>query len=173
MLGRKRQRLDHRRLAQGLAVMVFMLDQMVKFYLLYILDLPSRHVVPLLPPFLDLAMVWNTGVTFGLLKAGNPWGTWLLAGLAIGISFWLFRAIALSERVLPALCYGIIAGGALGNVVDRLRLGRVVDFIHVHWGSFDPFPFVFNIGDSAIVVGVGILLLDSWRPRLPQNADEG
>jgi signal peptidase II len=78
----------------------------------------------------------------------------------VGLLVWLRRA----ESDLVAGAIGAIAGGALGNVADRLQYGVVVDFIHVHWGAHEPFPYVFNGGDSAICVGVGLLLLDSVLP---------
>jgi signal peptidase II len=89
----------------------------------------------------------------------------LLAAVAIavvaGLLVWLRRA----ETTPTALALGAIAGGAVGNVVDRARFGMVVDFVHVHWAGFDPFPFVFNVGDSAIVLGVATLLLESILPH--------
>jgi lipoprotein signal peptidase len=88
----------------------------------------------------------------------------LLAAVAMvvvaGLLIWLRRA----ETLATALALGAIAGGALGNVLDRARFGMVVDFVHVHWAGFDPFPFVFNLGDSAIVMGVATLLLESFLP---------
>jgi lipoprotein signal peptidase len=154
------------RIALGLALAAAVLaaDQGSKYWVLHGLNLPAKGDVPVLPPFLDLAMVWNHGVTFGLLQAGNHWGQMLLAGVAVavvaGLLLWLRRA----ETLFVSACIGAIAGGALGNVADRFRLGMVVDFIHVHWGTADPFPFVFNVGDSAIVVGVGLLLIESLLP---------
>jgi lipoprotein signal peptidase len=157
-------------LGLGLAVFVFAADQASKQWILHGLDLPDRGRVPVLAPVLDLTMVWNHGVTFGLLQAHGGLGQVVLAGVAIavvaGLLVWLRRA----ESTLVAASIGAIAGGALGNVADRARYGMVVDFIHVHWGATELFPFVFNVGDSAIVLGVGALLLESVlapRARLP------
>lgn len=147
------------------AALVLAADQASKYAILHGLQLPERGDIPVLPPLLDFAMTWNHGVTFGLLQAGHGVGQIVLAAVALlvvaGLALWLRRA----ETVWTAVALGAIAGGALGNVMDRARLGVVVDFIHVHWGAFDPFPFVFNFGDSAIVVGVGMLLLESFLPR--------
>jgi lipoprotein signal peptidase len=151
-------------LGVGLAAAVLAADQASKYWILHILNLPKLGDVPVLPPILDLAMVWNHGVTFGLLQAGNHWGQMLLAGVAVAVVIGLFIWLRKAETLLVAGCIGAIAGGALGNVADRFRLGMVVDFIHVHWGAADPFPFVFNIGDSAIVIGVGLLLIESLLP---------
>jgi lipoprotein signal peptidase len=151
-------------LGLSLAVAVLALDQASKLLMLTTLDLPERGDIPLIPRVLDLTMAWNDGVTFGLLKSGGGWGPVLLGGVALavvaGLLLWLRRA----ETAWTAGALGAIAGGALGNVVDRARFGRVVDFIHVHWGAWDPFPFIFNAGDSAIVVGVSLLLLESLLP---------
>jgi signal peptidase II len=150
------------KLAAGLlvAALVLAADQGSKYWILNILDLPDRGLVEVLPPALDFAMVWNHGVTFGLFQAGQGAGQLILAGIALavvgGLLWWLRDA----KTWLAAIAIGAIAGGALGNVADRARFGRVVDFIHVHWAAWDPFPYVFNLGDSAIVVGVGALLLE-------------
>ena len=150
-----------------LAATVLAADQASKYAILHVLDLPERGVVSVVPPLLDFAMTWNHGVTFGLLQAGHGLGQMLLAAVAIavvaGLLIWLRRA----ETTPTALALGAIAGGAVGNVVDRARFGMVVDFVHVHWAGFDPFPFVFNVGDSAIVLGVATLLLESILPRQP------
>jgi len=151
-------------LGLALAAAVLAIDQGSKQLMLTTLDLPLRGDIPVIPRLLDLAMAWNDGVTFGLLKSGGGWGPWLLGGVALcvvaGLLLWLRRA----ENAWTAAALGAIAGGALGNVVDRARFGRVVDFIHVHWGAWDPFPFIFNAGDSAIVIGVAALLLESAMP---------
>ncbi len=157
--------MKRRRTLTGIVLAAFVLaaDQASKYWILHGLDLPSRGDVPVLPPLLDFAMVWNHGVTFGLLQSGRT-GQLVLSAVAVvivaGLVVWLRRA----ESLVTAAAIGAIAGGALGNVADRARFGMVVDFIHVHWRGWDPFPFVFNVGDSAIVVGVGALLLESLLP---------
>jgi lipoprotein signal peptidase len=152
-------------LGLALAAAVLAADQASKYAILHVLDLPERGVVAVMPPLLDFAMTWNHGVTFGLLQAGHGAGQVLLAAIAIGVVAGLLVWLRRAESTLTALALGAIAGGALGNVVDRARFGMVVDFVHVHWAGFDPFPFVFNFGDSAIVVGVAALLLESAHPR--------
>ena len=147
-----------------LAALVLVADQASKHWILHGLDLPSRGDVPIIPPLLDFAMVWNHGVTFGLLQAGNGVGQIVLACVAIAVVAALLVWLRRAETLTTALALGAVAGGALGNVADRARFGMVVDFVHVHWAGFDPFPFVFNLGDSAIVLGVGALLLESVLP---------
>jgi signal peptidase II len=145
-------------------LLVFLADQGSKWWILNVADLPHRRVIPLLP-VLDLTMVWNQGVTFGLLHAAGAFAPVLLAGVALlvvaALALWLRRA----ETLLVAGALGAIAGGALGNIVDRFRFGAVVDFIYVHAGALEIFPWVFNVGDSAIVCGVGALVLDGLLPR--------
>ena len=149
-------------------LLVLVADQASKYWVLHVLDLPDLRQLVLLP-VLNLTMVWNRGVTFGLLTADGLTGSLLLAGVALavvaGLAVWLWRA----ESMLVAVALGAIAGGAVGNVIDRLRFGAVVDFLHAH--AWEWSWYVFNVADAAIVCGVGLLLLDSilppaWRTRL-------
>ena len=151
--------------------LVLAADQGSKYWVREVLDLPALGSVALLP-VLNLTMVWNRGVTFGLLNSLGPWSTPALAVGALlvvaALGVWLRR----SERALVAGAIGAIAGGAIGNVVDRLRFGAVVDFIHAHaWGwSW----YVFNVADAAIVCGVAALVLDGLRaPADPKLAGAG
>jgi signal peptidase II len=148
----------------GLLALVIVLaaDQASKTWILEGLDLPQLGRVDLLP-VLSLTMVWNQGVTFGLFKAQGAWGPLLLVGVAVvivaALGLWLRRA----ESRLVAVSLGAIAGGAIGNVLDRLRFGAVVDFIHLHVGGWS--WYVFNVADAAIVCGVAALVLDGLRPQ--------
>src|SRR6185312_9894980 len=114
-------------------------------------------------PVLNLTMVWNRGITFGLL---NGFGAWSYLGLAavalivvVALYLWLRRA----EARVTAIALGAIGGGAIGNVIDRLRLGAVVDFIDAHIGAWH--WGVFNVADAAIVCGVAALIIESQWPR--------
>ena len=150
------------RLGVILFVVVLIADQASKQWILRGLDLPLLGRVEVLP-VLELEMTWNQGVTFGLLNGGVV-GPLVLGGVAlaivVGLSFWLRRA----ESFLVAGALGAIGGGAVGNVIDRVRYGAVVDFIHLHAWGWDPFRYVFNLGDSAIVCGVAALLIDGMWP---------
>jgi lipoprotein signal peptidase len=155
------------------ALIVLVADQASKWWILNGLDLPALRQVVLLP-VLNLTMVWNQGVTFGMLNGFGEWGRVILAAVALGVvgalGLWLRRA----ESKVVAISIGAIAGGAIGNVIDRLRYGAVVDFIHAHvqthWG--DVSWYVFNVADAAIVCGVAALLIESqWgRRRTRQTA---
>jgi lipoprotein signal peptidase len=152
------------------AAAVLAADQASKAWILYGLDLPSLGRVDLLP-VLSLTMVWNQGVTFGLLRGAGPAGPIVLTAVALAVvaalALWLRRA----ETRLTAAAIGAIAGGAVGNVADRLRFGAVVDFIHAHVGGWS--WYVFNVADAAIVCGVAALLLDGLRARPASLATSG
>jgi lipoprotein signal peptidase len=147
-------------------LIVLAADQASKWWILHGLDLPALGQVVLLP-VLKLTMVWNRGVTFGMLNSLGAWGHVVLTIVALGVvgalGVWLRRA----ESAVVAVAIGAIAGGAIGNVIDRLRFGAVVDFIQARiaspWGNL--FPWVFNVADSAIVCGVAALIIESQLSR--------
>ena len=108
-------------------------------------------------------LAYNTGAAFSFLAGASGWQRWLFTGLAVavaaGIVLWLRRLSGRAQRLL-CLSLALILGGALGNMIDRLRLGHVIDFIIAHWhGEYFP---AFNVADSAITVGAALLLLDAW-----------
>jgi signal peptidase II len=145
------------------AVVTLILDQLSKVWILDILDLPDKFSVPVIAPILRLTMVWNPGVSFGLLRAGGELGRLMLAAFAaavvVALGFWARNVV----RPITALGLGMVMGGAVGNnLIDRLRLGHVADFIDVSGLGF--FPWVFNVADSAISIGVVLLILDSVAP---------
>lgn len=144
-----------------LAAAVVVADQLVK-------DWMMQHFSPFerlrVLPVLDIILTYNTGAAFSALAGASGWQRWLFVVLALAVSaglvVWMRRLRATSQALL-ACALALIVGGALGNMVDRLTLGRVVDFILVHWGMHY-FP-AFNVADSAITVGAAVLILDSWR----------
>ncbi len=144
------------------ALLVLAADQGSKAWVAHGLHLPELGSVRLLP-VLNLTWVENRGITFGLLNGVGSLGPVLLTLVALAVvvalGVWLWRA----ERALAAVALGAVAGGAVGNIIDRLRFGYVVDFIHAHaWGwSW----YVFNLADAAIVCGVATLVLDGMRAR--------
>jgi signal peptidase II len=148
----------------GLAALVLVLiaDQASKWWVLHGIDLPARGSVVVLP-VLNLTMVWNRGVTFGMLNGLGAAGAWALAAVAVAVVAALLVWMRRSESRLAVVALGAIAGGAIGNVLDRLRFGAVVDFIHAH--AFGWSWYVFNVADAAIVCGVIALVLDGMRPH--------
>lgn len=144
------------RLGVTVAVLVFGLDQLTKWAALYVLDLPDRPIV--VTPFLNLVMVWNRGVSFGMLNSAGALAPWLLSGLALAVVIGLLVWLRRTEHWLNAIGIGLVIGGALGNVVDRLRYGAVVDFLDFHAAGYH-WP-AFNVADAAICIGAGVIVLD-------------
>ncbi len=143
-----------------LSLAVVVLDQATKFLVTRFLELYERVEVL---PVLDFTLLHNTGAAFSLLADASGWQRNFFVGLGILVSLalivWLWR-LPRGERLLP-ISLALIVGGAIGNVIDRLVHGYVVDFIHAHWGGAY-FP-AFNIADSAITIGAVLLLLDAFR----------
>ena len=152
-------------IAYGLAVVAIVLDQIVKSWFLG-LGLSPGGTVPVTWP-LRLTMVWNQGVSFGLFRADHDVVRWLLTLFSLGVACALAWWARTANRPLIGLGLGFVIGGAVGNAIDRIRFGAVVDFVDVTQLGF--FPWVFNVADSAITIGVLCLLLDSLR-REPQPA---
>jgi signal peptidase II len=133
------------------------IDQLAKWLMASPLALRDRGGIEILPIF-NLRWEENYGVSMSFLTADGPLGRWLLVALtgaiAAGVALWLWR-----NRKLPeAIALGLVLGGALGNIADRLRFGYVVDFMDLHFGAWRPF-LIFNTADCAISIGVAILLL--------------
>ena len=149
-------------LAYGLAAAVITLDQIVKAWVLGSLHLIMGVPRPVWGP-LRLTLVENPGVSFGLFQNDSSWARWSLAGfsviVAVVLSVWVRRA----EKAFTGLALGLIIGGAIGNLIDRVRNGVVVDFVDV---TALYFPWIFNVADSAISVGIALLLIESFlQPR--------
>jgi signal peptidase II len=142
-----------------ISLAVVIADQLSKAYVVrHLGEFEVRTVFP----FLDVTLMHNTGAAFSFLASASGWQRWFFIALAsavcIALAFWLCR-LRVEARRLLALALSLVLGGALGNVIDRIRFGSVVDFIHFHW-HFAYFP-AFNVADSAITVGAGCLLLDA------------
>jgi lipoprotein signal peptidase len=155
------------RLGLPLAAGILVADQATKWWILEVARLPEVGQIPIWAagPFgLDLTMVWNRGVTFGLLSGDGAWNHVILAALAVAIAAFLLRWMARAENRLTALALGAVVGGAIGNVIDRIRFGAVADFVDAHaWGWH---WYVFNVADAAIVCGVVALVADAlFRPK--------
>lgn len=144
------------RLGLLIALVCVVADQATKLVILGLMDPPRRIEVL---PFADLVLVWNRGVSFGLFNQDSDSMRWILVAVALGISVGLLVWLMRMRRALPACALGLILGGAVGNVIDRLRFGAVVDFVYLHAGSY-AWP-AFNFADSTITIGVLVLLYDS------------
>ncbi|WP_367160662.1 signal peptidase II [Kozakia baliensis] len=150
------------RIVTGLVVLsvVLIADQASKWWVLNRFDLPARGSVAI-APFLNFTMVWNHAVTFGMFGGVGRFGPILFCTVALIAVMALLWQLTRTPKMLVAVAMGGIAGGAIGNVIDRLRFGAVVDFIHAH--AFGWSWYVFNVADSAIVCGVGLWLIDTLR----------
>ena len=148
------------------ALVVIVLDQATKYWIVEVYHLPEKLSVRILPVF-SLSMVWNRGVSYGLLTAHSDLARWGLVVFSLIVAGALAVWAARTVRWAPALAIGLIMGGAIGNAVDRARIGQVVDFLDF---SGLHFPWVFNVADSAISVGVALLLLDSLLARPQAHA---
>jgi signal peptidase II len=144
--------------AFALAAVVIVIDQIVKASFLG-LGLAEGQSLPLAGP-VHLTMVLNRGVSFGLLRADHDLVRWALTAFSLIVAVVLGWWARNSTRPLMGLGLGLVMGGAIGNAIDRFRFGAVVDFVDV---TRLMFPWVFNVADSAICLGVALLLLDSLR----------
>lgn len=148
-------------LGLSLAVLVAALDQLTKWLILAVVMQPPRTIP--VTPFFNLVLAWNRGISFSLLDNDSPAGPFLLAGFAglivLGLAWWLVRV----DRPWPAVGIGLVMGGAVGNIIDRLRFGAVTDFLDFHLAGWH-WP-AFNLADTAITIGVALLVLDGLFDR--------
>ncbi|MBW4022273.1 MAG: signal peptidase II [Proteobacteria bacterium] len=149
------------------AIIVLAADQASKWWILHGLHLEQVGQIVLLP-VLNFTMVWNRGVTFGLLTGDSTGAHLALAVFALIVVVVLGVWLARTTRLAISIPVGAIAGGALGNVADRLHYGAVVDFIQAH--AFGYSWYVFNVADAAIVCGVAALIIDNLLPGRSEPA---
>ena len=156
-----------RSLGFAVALIVFGLDQLTKWLVTGPLGIDAIGDQLVLLPIFNLTYTENYGISLGLLNATTETGRWLLVALtsaiAVGVAYWIGRE---TDRFDQA-ALGMVLGGALGNILDRVRHGYVVDFADLHFGDFRPF-LVFNVGDAAISIAVVILLLRAFLIRKGQ-----
>ena len=152
------------RLASLTALLTFGLDQASKIAVVHGLNLIGRGEIDVLPPFLVFRMAWNYGVNFGLLAGGSDLTRWLLIAVALAISVWVWLWV---RRGAPGrwvqISAGLLIGGALGNVIDRLRYGAVTDFLNMSCCGIEN-PYAFNLADIAIFAGAAGLVLFTGKP---------
>ncbi len=143
-------------------------DQLSKWWVLKGLKLPEVGSIEFLP-FLNFTMVWNRGISMGI-PLGESLGKWGIVALTFGISAWIAHMLLSTNRQFEGWGYSLILGGALGNIIDRFVHGAVVDFVHLHAAGYS--FYVFNLADSAITIGVALLLIDGLRAsgKGPKNA---
>ncbi len=145
------------RLGLGTALVVLALDQLTKWWIIHVFELPGRGRVAV-APFLDLVMLWNPGISYGLFAQDTAFGRNILIAIAVGAALLLTVWMARTNSRLQAISLALIVGGAVGNAIDRAIYGAVADFVSLHAYGF--YWYVFNIADAAIVGGALALLYD-------------
>ncbi len=153
------------------ALVVFGLDQLAKWIVtgpLHVQDMEHFTILP----FFQFTYTQNEGISLGLLNATTETGRWMLVALtgaiAVGVTAWMLR----EKNWIDRIALGMVLGGALGNILDRVRHGYVVDFADLHFGAWRPF-LIFNVGDAAISIAVVILLLRAFAGRKDQAKGTG
>lgn len=144
-------------LAYGLALTVIVLDQALKRWVTVSLGLEIGDSRPIVWP-LSFTLVRNDGISFGALQTHAAWTRWALAAFSLIVSLGIVVWARQAQRWVTGAAAGLILGGAIGNLIDRVRVGSVIDFVDVHPLFF---PWVFNIADSGITIGVILLMAES------------
>lgn len=145
---------------------ILILDHLTK-WLIRDVVLDGAHYIEI-TGFFNLVEVWNRGVSFGLFASSSPWTPVLLSALAIGISIVLLVWLRKAETLLLSIALGIVIGGAVGNVIDRILWGHVFDFLDFHIAGYH-WP-AFNVADSAITIGVALILIDGFIAKTPDDS---
>lgn len=145
----------------GLAAAVAILDQLTKAWVLSAFRTGEVFYVA---PFFNLVLVFNPGASFSFLADAGGWQRWFFIALALGVSGWLVAMIRqhAAEKLTPS-AFALVLGGAVGNVIDRIRFGAVADFLDFHAAGWH-FP-AFNVADSAITLGIVLMLLDQFTRK--------
>lgn len=145
----------------GLAVLAIIIDQLTKAYFANNFELYQS--VPVIEPILNFTLAHNHGAAFSFLADKGGWQKWFFSALALGVSLGIMVYLRKIPQQAKVLSFGLamVLSGALGNLIDRLRLGYVIDFIHVHYADSWHFP-IFNVADMAINLGVALILIDAF-----------
>lgn len=172
------------RLVAWVAALIFAADQMLKYWVVHVLQLDRVRELDVLPPWLNLRMAWNQGINFGLMASETNITRWILIAVALGIVAWVWIWIWRScAGVFARVAAGLLIGGALGNVIDRLLYGAVADFLNMSLPGWQN-PYSFNVADIAIFAGaIGLVLMPQKkepeqpvskpRPRRADNPRDG
>ena len=142
----------------AIAVIIFLVDQASKLYVVHFLNLKEKFAIDVINPILNFRMAWNTGINFGLFDSGGEVSRWILVVLSFVISFGLLWWIRKSKNAVRQISVALIIGGALGNALDRIIFGAVADFLNMSCcGLVNPFSF--NVADIAIFTGAVCLII--------------
>jgi signal peptidase II len=156
------------------AIVTFAIDQLTKLGIVHGLDLLNRGEIDVFAPFLTFRMAWNEGINFGLLSHGSDLARWGLVALALVISGWVVWWMRRERGNWKAQAAGgLLVGGALGNVIDRIVYGAVADFLNMSCCGIEN-PYAFNVADIAIFVGAfGLVIFASGEPKGGKPARKG
>lgn len=159
------------RIAIGVMASVLVADQASKWAVVDVMGLQQRLFIPVFDPYLNFAMAWNTGINFGLFSSGSWTARAVLIAIALAICLWVWMWVRRDgARKWMQVAAGLLIGGALGNVIDRLRWGAVADFINMSCCGLQN-PYSFNIADVAVFAGAFGLILFSGRAEKGKDAD--
>lgn len=153
----------------GTGATILVADQSSKWYVLGPLALDQRLFVPVLDPYVNFVMAWNTGINFGLFGSDAGWMRGVLIAVALGIC--AFVLVWLRREGAPRgmqFATGLLVGGAIGNVIDRIRFGAVADFLNMSCCGFSN-PYAFNVADISIFAGAAALIFLSGRDSSSQH----
>ncbi len=149
----------------SIAALVFVLDRGIKIWVVDWMNLRNLYVIEVWPPYLNLHMAWNEGINFGLFGSGSDVTKWILVGIGLAISLFLLFWFRKARGFWLPLAVGLVVGGALGNIYDRLTYGAVADFLNVSCCGFEN-PYAFNVADISIFLGaIGLVFLDEKKTR--------
>ncbi len=144
----------------SVALSIFAIDRLLKIWTVEWMDLRNLYVIEVWPPYFTLKMGWNEGINFGLFGSGSDITKWLLVGIGVAISVMLVIWFRKAKGLWLQLSVGMVVGGAVGNIFDRLTYGAVADFLNVSCCGYNN-PYAFNSADVAIFIGVvGLIFLD-------------
>lgn len=143
-------------------LITLILDQGSKYWVVQALDLKTERVIEVLPPLLTLHMAWNRGINFGLFSGDSDANRWILIGIALAVVAFVLNWVRKETDTRVLVSTGLLVGGAVGNVIDRLVYGAVADFLNMSCCGIAN-PFSFNVADIAIFLGaVGLVI---WAGR--------
>lgn len=152
------------RLVAIVAAAVFVIDQLTKWWVVHMMELARVGAIDVFPPYLNFRMAWNTGINFGLLSGQADWTRWILIAVALGIVLFVMVWMRRDPPGRTGLIFaGLLIGGALGNVVDRLLYGAVADFLNMSCCGFTN-PYAFNVADISVFLGaIGLALFSGGK----------
>lgn len=150
---------------------ILLLDQGSKYFVVHTLNLIEIGRIDIYPPFLNFIMAWNRGINFGLGASGADWARWALIAVSLMISLGVVIWAAKRQEFWFSVGAGLVVGGALGNVIDRVQYGAVADFLNMSCCGINN-PFVFNVADIAIFAGAALLILMGGEKKDEQAVND-